>query len=303
MSNKRAEAQEYSEPLPYKMAAMGDSMTEGLFARYSFREGISASDVWRIVATYALSRPSQRIFNIRQRFADHDLSWSTGEGDNLVFSHAERLREYQPNLQAMNFAESGSTAFDLRYQADRLLDEQDRSGELFDYLTVLVGPNDLLSSRIDQVVTPEVFILQLEEALRPILESRPDLHLLLVGVPEIFEIFANTKDLVVTKIWGQKIYCDDLRSVMYGDAIAFDVSHPDFPTVRQMYEDYQSELHELALMLRFEFPESQIKVLPQFRTRNDYADVISIDCFHPSYKGQAELADITWDAGFWGEFD
>lgn len=299
-----AQASEPEEhPLPRRMAALGDSMTEALFARYSFRGGISSGELWGIIATYGLSRPSQRMINIRRRYADLELSWSTGYGDDRVLSHAARIAQHVDWLEAWNFAESGASAFDLRYQADRLLEAQNRTGEGFDYLTLVIGANDLLEPNLQDVVRPEQFSHWVETALTRVLDRNPEMRVLIVGIPEIFEIFRKTAHLEVTRIWGRRILCEDLRSTVYGQAIAFDARHPHFFQVREIFEAYQRELERLTLTLNFEYPQARIKLLPNFQTQEDVADVVSIDCFHPSFYGQAELAELTWEAGFWGHLD
>lgn len=296
------QAEPRESDLPRRMAALGDSMTEGLFARYSFESGISAGEVWEMIATLGLSAPSQRMLNFRRKFADRGLSWSTGfQKDEFVMSHAERLQRHQKHLFAMNFAESGAESWDLKYQVKHLLAEQEASGLGFDYVTLLMGANDLLATRIDLVTTTEDFITNIESALFQILDANPSAKILLVGVPEFFEILHQTRDEIVTRIWGYKITCDDLRTTILGEKIAFDANHPEYEALIERFQDYQNALLELGLYLEVYFPDARIKVLRNFRTAQRYQETISVDCFHPSYKGQGEIAESTWREGFWPE--
>ena len=51
--------------------------------------------------------------------------------------------------------------------------------------------------------------------------------------------------------------------------------------------------------LQEEFPSAHLKTIQNLRSKQLTKKLVSVDCFHPSEWGQAELAEKTWLAGFW----
>jgi len=288
-------------PLPHYIAALGDSMTEGMLADYSYEEGIS---MWQIVGMlkYAeIKDPEKRLQAFRHDYADVKRSWATGDDQQgLVYSHFKRLAKYTANVEAYNFAISGSDSGDLNKQVDSLFKYQLDQGIQFDYVTIMIGANDLAFEKLEDVTSPQHYVAHIETAMTRLLEQNPEMEIYVVGVPNIFKIFEDTRDLVVKKILGKTYTCTDLRTMVYGDNIMFrpeDIN--SYVAIKAIYYQYQTGTIEMIKRLQKEFPNAYLKTYQTYGSRLKSKKVISIDCFHPSQWGQAELADLSWKAGFW----
>lgn len=292
-------------PLPRAMAAIGDSMSEALLADYSFENGVPLSDMKTMIEIAQNEDTPTKIQMFRDRFAALDKSWSTGLDDfNLVHSHFEKLSEYQSDLVGYNFAVSGSETADLKSQLAELLAVAKEERLVFDYVTVLAGANDIQYESLEEIISPQNFVANLEYTIRGLLQHNPQMAILLVGFPNIFKIFEETRHLQVAGIFGYKYTCDQLRRDIYGPNVGFVHENAEaYSRLKQIVEQYWRGSEALVKRLRKEFPQARLNTLHRYETTQDAYKVISVDCFHPSEWGQAELAEQTWNASFWPELD
>ena len=243
-------------PLPRSMAAIGDSMTQ-------------AADVccW---------------------YGDHPAnSWSTGgAGWDGIRSHYERLRALNPAITGRNHndAVSGARMSDGPAQAQRAVDQG------VQYVTVLMGANDVCTATPESMTDVETFRTQLQQTLdilenglsgraRYFVASIPDVH-------RLWEIFQG--DPVARFVWDVADICQSLLAPARS------------PEQRRAVQDHNIALNvvlaeECAARPRCRFDRNAV-----FDFRFEPHHVSKLDYFHPSLAGQAALAEATWRWTWWG---
>ncbi len=288
--------------LPNAMASLGDSISEAILSDFSFENGLPTSEMWRMVGLGTIADKQKRIEAFRSNYAAKGKVWSTGfDEESFVYSHYQRLLELNPKIIAANFAVAGSESKQLNLQVNRLIQFENEHEVHFDYITLLIGANDLKQDRIEEIPPAIQFIANIENQLRRVLETRVgQTWILLVGLPDIFKIFDKTNHLVVKSILGQAFTCYSLRKTIYGDSPLFESQDSKFrSSISQIFHQYHDGLHGMAERLQRDFSNVKIKVVDRYETSQTAVKSISIDCFHPSEFGQAEIAEITWRRGFW----
>ena len=236
-----------------------------------------------------------RAFNVGSCCALSDApeySWATGDNPR-VDSHYRRLLRMNPDIRAFNFARSGAKVADL----DRQL--RGAAAQRADYVTVMIGANDLLAvvGRLENGCRPdpgamtsvEAFRSRFREALERFTKARPEASILvasIVDVTRVWEIFSG--DESVLKVWTRDGSCRTAlkargtsaalravgaRLVEYNDILA---------TVCDAFERCRWDGGAIG---RYAFGKG---------------DFSPVDYFHPNATGQRRIAEITWRAGYWG---
>lgn len=290
-----------AQNLPHRMASLGDSITEGILADYSYENKMKTGELFSLLRFLQISDIGKRVQAFRRAFAAYDKSWAVGDNQtSFVRSHFKRLQQRVPDLVSHNFAVAGSTSHDLSDQVTRLLASQIETGELYDYVALLIGANDFGVKSVEEITHPERFKANIKQAAVRMLEVNPQLEFLIVGMPNVMDIFEATKNLVVEDVLGNIVNCDDTRKMIYGNYPVFEGrTGPDVSAVDALMQDYVSVTKELVQELQVEYPYAYIKFTGRIHSRLNPRKIISTDCFHPSEWGQAELAEISWRNGFW----
>ncbi len=286
------------------MAVLGDSMSEALLAGFSLENPPSLGEVITMAAiATGNDTKEERLVEFRKLYAKETLSWATGSGANdIVLSHYERLKTAEPDLVKFNFAVSGAESSDLSDQLKHLLDQEEKTGRPIEYVTIFVGANDLGSAAADGITPPLEFVGNIESVARQLLERSPERFLLFVGLPQIHQIFEKSEKLEAYKVLGWDINCGDMRRKVYGNMTVF---QPDeqasYEQTKSIFAAYEKGIAALPERLSLEFPKAQLKAVTGYKNPLGVAKSLSIDCFHPSEWGQAALAEMTWNGGFWPE--
>lgn len=284
--------------LPHAMASLGDSMTEALMSDFSIEQPPNLIQVVSLISGASLK---ERIPYFRKHFARPQHSWAAGGDDaDIVISHLEHLKKYAPNLTVTNYSVSGAKTSDLADQVDALLQDEYKSSHTYDYITLLMGANDLASVEVDDLVSPITYERNLENQFRRILSADAKRRLLLVGLPPIFEIFDTSAEFQAYKFWNKTYSCSEMRKMVYGPLVVFMPENQEaYEQVKVLARLYDSALQNVKVNLSRDYPEAEIKVASGYRGGRTTRKTLSIDCFHPSVWGQARMAEATWALGFW----
>ncbi|MDB5038040.1 MAG: plb1 [Bacteriovoracaceae bacterium] len=287
-------------PLPSAMAVLGDSISEGLMSEFSIERAPGLLQVISMIRLVSGLTGIDRINVFRKEYAKSEHSWSTGTDDSdIVFSHLERLQTARPDIKGFNFAISGTETKNLMGQIDKFLEVEDSQNILIDYVTLLIGANDLWGTQLEEIVSPLVYAGHIESALRRLLEKNPNRMILIVGLPHVHDLFEKSSELVALDILGHAIKCQDMRTNIYGDAIIFKPKDPNYQATKLIVALYQKGLEEVAARLRSDYPKAHVKAIHDYDIPGVINKTLSADCFHPSLWGQAMLAEGTWRHGFW----
>lgn len=251
-----------SAPLPGSIAGIGDSITQA-----------ASSD-----GDLGVDAPRN--------------SWSTGD-NATVNSHYLRLLALNPVIEghAHNQSVSGAKVGGLDSQVETLGPIQP------DYLTVLIGGNDLCTDTIEQMTPTSVFEAQFYEAMERLLGDHdttgvsPGTNVYVVSIPDVhqlWELFRN--NFFARAVWSAGNICQSLLDNPTSTQQA-DVERR--AAFRQRNMEYNDALARVCgLFSRCHWDGYDVF---EYRfSRSDVAD----DYFHPSIEGQKNLSAVTWAAGY-----
>lgn len=246
-----------SAPLPASMAAVGDSITQ------------AASTGGSLGADYPQN------------------SWSTGT-NATVNSHTVRLQALGAPLAQTthNRSVSGAKVADLPGQMSTVVPLQP------DYLTVLIGGNDLCTDTVAQMTSVTDFRASFATAMSTITSGSPDTYVYVVSIPDVYQLWGLFRNSFWARlVWASAGVCQSLLANP-GSTSQADVQRRD--EVRQRNIAYNAQLADVcaAYSSRCRFDGNAV-----FNTQLTRSDV-SGDYFHPSLSGQARLAQTSWDAGY-----
>jgi PKD repeat protein len=251
-----AAAADSAVPLPDSMAAVGDSIT-----RAASTGGILGADA-----------PQN--------------SWSTGT-TVAVNSHYLRLQALGAPIAGQNHnrSVSGAKAADLNAQMQAVVPLAP------DYVTVLIGGNDLCTDTVGQMTTVAAFRAQVETAMATLSAGSPGTRFYVVSIPDVYQLWNLFKNNLWARfIWSAAGICQSLLANPGSTATA-DVQRRQ--AVRQRTMEFNTQLAEVCAL--YERCRSDGNAV--FNTPFVSSDV-SGDYFHPSLTGQARLASVTWSAGY-----
>ncbi len=243
-------------PLPASMAAVGDSITQ------------AASSAGSLGA----DAPQN--------------SWSTGTS-STVNSHHLRLLSLGAQISGTTYNRSVSGAKVAGLAAQM----QDAATYAPDYLTVLIGGNDLCTDTVDQMTSVADFGAQFEGAMATLEAASPDTNVYVVSIPDAYQLWSLFKgDFWARFIWSSADICQSLLANPTSTQQS-DVQRR--ATVKERNIAYNAQLASVcAAHARCRFDGNAT-----FNTKLTTGDV-SGDYFHPSVQGQAKLASVSWTAGY-----
>ncbi len=214
-------------------------------------------------------------------------SWSTGSS-STVNSHYRRILAANPLIlgHASNRAKSGAKMVDLPGQATAVV------GDASEYVTILMGANDVCTSSESTMTPVSQFRAELDDALRTLSLGLPDARIYVVSIPDVYRLWYLLKDNFWARVtWSTAGICQSMLARPTSTAQA-DVDRRQ--RVRQRNIDFNTQLAQgCALYVHCRFDGNAV-----FNTAFTTNDVSTRDYFHPSLAGQTKLASVTWAAGF-----
>lgn len=251
-----------SAPLPDSIAGIGDSITQA-----------ASSD-----GDLGVDAPRN--------------SWSTGD-NSTVNSHYLRLLALNPAIEghAHNKSVSGAKVGGLDAQVETLGPIQP------EYLTVLIGGNDLCTDTIEQMTPTSVFEAEFYEAMERLLGDddttglSPGTNVYVVSIPDVhqlWELFRN--NFFARAVWSAGNICQSLLANPTSTKPA-DVERR--AAFRQRNMEYNDALARVCGL----FSRCHWDGYDVFEYQFSRSDVAG-DYFHPSIEGQKNLSAVTWAAGY-----
>ena len=244
-------------PLPSSMAAVGDSITQ------------AASSGGSLGADYPAN------------------SWSTGTNTS-VNSHYLRALALNPVItgHAHNFSVSGAKMIHLDGQMQQAASVQP------DYLTVLIGGNDVCTDTEAQMTSVPDFRAQFEQAMATVAAASPNTNVYVVSVPRVkglWELFKG--NWWARFVWSVGGIC---QSMLANPTSTQQADIDRRARVDQRNQDFNAVLAEVCA----DSPRCLSDGGAAYETPFVASDA-SGDYFHPSVQGQAKLAEVSWVAGYW----
>jgi len=214
-------------------------------------------------------------------------SWSTGTSAS-VNSHYQRIRAANLAITGRNHNDS-VTGADM---ADLLGQVQQAVAQQVEYVTVLMGANDVCASSESAMTPVATFRAQFEQAMAALAAGLPNSRVFVASIPNIYNLFTIYRSsLTAQSVWTVAGICQSMLANAWSN-LPWDVARRN--RVRQRNIDYNTQLAQVcALYVTCRFDNNAV-----FNTPFTRSDVTTRDYFHPSVAGQAKLAAVTWAATF-----
>lgn len=230
-------------------------------------------------------------FNADRLLNNRELSWTTGTNqDRRVMSHFHRLTDIHGagQVRAYNEAIMGSEAADLVQQTRRL------QGRRLDYVTVLIGANDVCTwtgSNTDELLRR--FKSHVTFAVQTLLDGNPAARVVLVQIPDLYRLWEIGSANNCQSKWNLFGICAPLlgENRTMEERLEF----------RARWEIANAALATIAEQLNARYP-GQVQFDETLGSTEFEAEHLSrLDCFHPSVAGQNLIAEKTWQAGWYDQ--
>ncbi|HEV2005504.1 MAG TPA: SGNH/GDSL hydrolase family protein [Candidatus Limnocylindrales bacterium] len=216
-------------------------------------------------------------------------SWSTGTNGSVV-SHYTRVLALQPSIagRAYNDAKSGAKMIDLAGQLTTAATQH------VDYVTVLMGGNDICTLSESSMTSVATFQSQFASALNTFTSGSPSTRIYVVSIPNVYNLWAVLRNSFTARtVWSLFNVCPSMLANPLSTAQA-DVDRRARVLQREL--DFNGVLQSVcAQYARCRYDGGAV-----FGTPFVASDITARDYFHPSTAGQAKLAAVTWAAGYWG---
>jgi len=243
-------------PLPASMAAVGDSISQA--------------------ASTAGSLGTDAPQN----------SWSTGTSTSVNSHYLRLLAAGAPvSGQNHNRSVSGAKMANLNAQMAGV------TGLQPDYLTVLMGGNDICTPTEAQMTSVDAFRTQFQVAMATLRAGSPDTNVYVVSIPRVmglYELFRN--NFWARFIWSLGGVCQSLLANP-GSTAQADVDRRARVAARN--QAFNQVLADVCAAT----PRCLWDGWAAYNTGFTASDV-SGDYFHPSVAGQAKLASVSWANGY-----
>ena len=208
-------------------------------------------------------------------------SWSTGTSS---YSHYRRIQAANFGItgRSYNHAVTGADMGDLYGQVQGVI------GRRAEYVTILMGANDVCASSEGAMTDVNVFRDQFAAALASLTASLPSSRVFVSSIPDIYQLFSLYRyDLGANSVWAIAGICQSMLAWPFSNFPA-DVARR--ARVRQRNIDYNAQLAQVcAAFVQCRFDGNAV-----FNTAFVRSDITTRDYFHPSVNGQAKLAAVTW---------
>jgi lysophospholipase L1-like esterase len=228
-----------------------------------------------------------RAMNVCCWYGDHpSYSWSTGFNPlDGLHSHYERLLELQPSTwgDEYNDASGGAKMANAPAQAATAVSQD------ADYVTILLGANDVCTSSVSTMTPVDSFRSSFESAMSMLESGLADTaRIFVASIPNVRRLWTLFHDNATARyIWHAYHVC---QSVLSESNTLDDRRHAYQRTLR--LNDVLKEVCDEYINCRFD--GDAVFTYPFA------ADEVSkLDYFHPNRNGQNALAGITWRASWW----
>ena len=214
-------------------------------------------------------------------------SWSTGT-NTAVNSQYERILVANPSISGQNFndAKTGARMSDLNGQAQAAVSQGAQ------YVTVLMGANDVCTSSEATMTLPSTVASQLRAALTTLSNGLPDARIFVSSIPNVYhlwEVFHT--NFAAGLVWGVASICQSLLVNPWSTS-------PADQARRLRVQQRTIDDNRAIAGVCGEFLHCRYDGGAAYNLNFTTSDVTTRDYFHPSVTGQAKAAAASWAATF-----
>jgi lysophospholipase L1-like esterase len=213
-------------------------------------------------------------------------SWSTGT-NGAVDSLYTRILSANSLIigNNANDAVSGARMTDLNGQVINV------NGQHVDYVTILMGANDVCTSSEGTMTSVSTFLSQFQTAMSTLSTGSPDARISVASIPDIYQLWSILHtNSSATATWAFGI----CQSMLLNPTSMAQADVDRRARVRQRDIDFNTQLQQVcAQYIHCRFDNNAA-----FNTAFTPSDVSTVDYFHPSLTGQALAASVGFGATF-----
>lgn len=211
-------------------------------------------------------------------------SWSTGTS-TTVNSHALR---FKITNKAYNDAVSGAKMADLPGQMNTV------HGRNVDYVTVLMGGNDVCTDTEGGMTSPSAYATAFIQAMDTLKADASPPLVYVVSVPNVKMLWEVLKDdSSARSAWSRYTICQSLL------ANPLSMERADIDR-RERVKQRNMEFNQVLRAACAKYTFCRFDGEAAFGTPFVANDVSTRDYFHPSTAGQAKLSEVSFTHGYWG---
>ena len=201
-----------------------------------------------------------------------------------ITSHYERLLSLRQSIAGHNYndAKSGARMADLPGQANLAVSQG------ADYITIEMGTNDVCTSSPSTMTSTASFEANFRSALTTLQNNLPRSRVFVASIPNIYRLWEILHSHAVAPyVWDIANIC---QSMLYQEN-----TDADRANVLAQETVFNQKLEQICS----EFANCKWDGGAVFNYNFTTADVSVLDYFHPSLRGQANLAQVTWANSYW----
>lgn len=258
---------------------------------------------------YSIGDSITRAFDADLPYDNLHLSWVNGSHNFIsallglpnVQSHHQRIVANFGAAGVRNriAAQNGNDVFHFARQVDGMNGREN-------YVTVLLGGNDVCQSTIEELPTDEEFAGAFADGMNALVAKlQPGATVQVVAIPDVkrlYEIALDKKALGI--IDCPLLWATTSLGFPCGSMLSPENTEADREYVRQRNVGYNTIMHYLTNVTAWYNPHLYISFTDVTFTYPFTQDHVSnIDCYHPSADGQAMISEGTWNAGFLAEHE
>jgi lysophospholipase L1-like esterase len=215
-----------------------------------------------------------------------EASWATGTAAGLD-SHWERLGN-RDGERAHNVAVSGARVTHLAAQVEDAVRVRP------DYVTILIGANDACAPDEAAMTSVAEFTGAFGGALDALVRQLPRTRVLVLSIPDLSRLWEVGRDEPeVLRVWESYGIC---QSMLAGATDTGPAAAARRDRVRGRIQAFNTAMAAACARHADRCRHDGNAV---FDHRFGLDDVSTVDYWHPSQRGQATLAEVSWGAGFW----
>jgi lysophospholipase L1-like esterase len=219
-------------------------------------------------------------------YGDHpDRSWSTGYVSDGIYSHYERIKAVHPAItgHAHNDAVDGAKAINLQSQVSAAVAQ--KAG----YVTILIGGNDLCTSSPATMTSTTDFATRVQTALATLHQYLPNARIFVSSIPDIYQLwYVLHTNLLARFVWSAAHICQSM------------LAESNTEVQRQAVVARESAFNQILADSCAVYVRCRWDGYAVYNHKFSATEVSKLDYFHPSLSGQAALAQVTWQASWWG---
>lgn len=275
------------QPVPYLMAALGDSITAALFAGTSLGDaqvGITLEEV-------EASHRGARLFERKDT-----LSWASGREIDSYYMRLKAVIEREPGrgLAVRNYAATGNRAADLVAQASAAAADA-ASGEFLGVklVTLLIGANDACAGGLEGTPNESMraSLLAAFAILAGIRQEEP-VRVLVSAMPNVPSV---AKPEIRDRTFLGSVTCGELwRKTGICDGMLVWSTEAEYRARAAAVAAKNALLRRTAEEARALFPSLSVAFSDRFSAQEYRAADMAFDCFHPNRASQERIAAELW---------